>query len=215
MKRNEDLINHLIDVGYLKTDKIIDTFRDIDRKYFATEEQQRVVYEDVSLAVGNGQRTSPPFLAALVLELAQIRGGEKIYVVGSGAGWILSMMAYLNRMPSDAPGARQGKVVCVEIFPPVAQKAKQNIAASGLVQEGEIEIHVGDGKKGFPSEAPFHKIITTGALDEVPREWKDELIIGGKIIYPTQSTLIVLEKEGKEDFQKREYFGFTFDRLLQ
>ena len=47
-----------------------------------------------------------------------------------------------------------------------------------------IEFRTGDGREGWPEEAPFDAVIVTAAPEQVPQALKDQLADGGRLVIP-------------------------------
>lgn len=79
----EKLINELIKGGYLRTPRIIEAFKNIDRKDFVPDELKQDAYANTALPIGFGQTISQPLTVAFMLELLQPQAREKILDVGT------------------------------------------------------------------------------------------------------------------------------------
>ena len=116
---NQSLINHLINVGVLKTPEIIKAFYKIDRAFFVPKEFHDYAYEDYPLSIGYGATISQPYTVAFMLELLQPKKGEKILDVGSGSSWTTALLAHIVGI--------KGKIFGVEIVPELIKFAKDNL----------------------------------------------------------------------------------------
>ncbi|MEK9168254.1 MAG: protein-L-isoaspartate O-methyltransferase, partial [Patescibacteria group bacterium] len=71
------------------------------------------------------------------------------------------------------------------------------------------------GSKGYKKEAPYDKIIAAAAATgDVPVYWKRQLKIGGRIVAPVENSIIVIDKTGRNKYNQKEYFGFSFVPLI-
>lgn len=202
---NEALTEALIKDGYLKTPAVIKAFKKNDRKNFVPEEHQKEAYGNYPLAIGQGQTISQPLTVAFMLELLDVKEGNKILEIGTGSGWQTGLLSELVGVG--------GKVVSIERLEELAKLAENNLAKYGL-KERSIKLLVSDGSKGYPSEAPFDRIISAAAADKIPEAWKDQLKVHGKIVAPLKESVVVIEKTGPEEFTQKEYFGFSFVPLI-
>ena len=89
----EKLIKKFIEDGVLKTPEIISAFRKIQRKDFIPENLQYAQSVDSPLPIGDGQTISQPYTVAFMLELLEPKKGQKILDVGSGSGWVSTLLA--------------------------------------------------------------------------------------------------------------------------
>lgn len=192
--------------GYLKTPALIAAFRAIDRARFVPEKQQEEAYGNYPLPIGFGQTISQPLTVAFMLEELQPRAGEKILDVGAGSGWQTALLA-------QCVGG-SGKVIAMERMPQLATMARANVAQFGFIEQGVAQVVAGDGSLGYPAEAPFDKIIAAASAREIPAAWKEQLRVGGKIVAPVGESIMVLEKKGENDFEKKQFFGFQFVPLI-
>ena len=79
-----------------------------------------------------------PKLEARALQEVKLRSGETVLEIGTGSGYLTALLASLA-----------GHVTSVEIVPALARDAKAKLAAAGF---DNVELHVGDGARGFGSE---------------------------------------------------------------
>lgn len=219
--RGENLINSLIEDGYLKTPAIIEAFKKIDRVDFVPEEYKNEAYINAPLPIGFGQTISQPLTVAFMLELLQPKEGERILDVGAGSGWVSCLLGYIVDNLLAGGETRQGrpsgesKVIGIERIPELKEMAVRNISKYNYIEKGIIEIILGDGAKGCKKEAPYDKIIAGAAAEvDIPEEWKKQLKIGGRIVAPIGHNIAVIDKISKNEYSKREYFGFSFVPLI-
>ncbi|MEK7635482.1 MAG: protein-L-isoaspartate O-methyltransferase [Patescibacteria group bacterium] len=218
----ENLINSLIEDGYLKTPAIIEAFKNIDRIDFMLEEYKNEAYINAPLPIGFSQTISQPLTVAFMLELLQPKEGEKILDIGAGSGWVSSLLAYIVGNPPVGDEVRQGrlsgggKIISIERISELKEMAEKNISKYNYIEKGIIEIVLGDGSKGYKKEAPYDKIIAGAAAEtDIPEEWKKQLKIGGRIVAPIGHSIAAIDKINKNEYSKREYFGFTFVPLIR
>lgn len=212
----EKLIDELIREGYLRTPSIIEAFRKIDRADFVPEELKDVAYANTPLPIGQGQTISQPLTVAFMLELLEPKEGEKILDVGTGSGWQAALLAEIvSGSASAEASAGKGRVVAIERIPALVDMAIQNISKYSFLDKGIVMVVKGDGSKGFKEEAPYDKIIAAAAARKIPEAWKEQLKIGGRIVAPVSSSVVMLHKTDQDQFEKKEYFGFAFVPLVE
>jgi len=206
----ENLINSLVKDGYLKTPEIIEAFGATDRADFVLEEYKKDAYVNAPLPIGFGQTISQPLTVAFMLELLEPKKGEKILDVGVGSGWTAALLAHIV---GDLPAG--GRIIGIERIPELKDMAEKNVSKYNYTEKGIVLIVLGDGSKGYKKDTHYDKIIAgAAAYGEIPQEWKKQLKIGGRIVAPVGHSVVVIDKTGKDEFSKKEYFGFSFVPLV-
>ena len=203
---NESLIGELEREGYLKTPRIRNALEKIDRADFVPEELRDEAYRNTALPIGAGQTISQPLVVAFMLELLRPEAGQKILDVGTGSGWVAGLLAELV--------GKKGRVISIERMPELSAAARRNLARYGFVGSGVLLLLVGDGTKGWPEEAPYDRIIAAAAGTAVPAPWKEQIAVGGRIVAPVGSRIVMLEKRQDGSFREEAYEGFSFVPLV-
>ena len=201
---HQQLLNHLLEEDWLKTKRIADAFRLIKREDFVQAETKPLAYFDEALPIGSSQSISQPSVVAFMLEELDPQEGERVLDLGAGSGWTSALLAAIV--------GPKGKVIALDIVPEIVKFGKENIAKYNYIKKGEVEYHCQDGDKGFPEYAPFDRILVSAALSEkkLPRAWKEQLRVYGKIVVPFQDTIWVLTKTKENEFEEKECPGFAF-----
>jgi len=202
-EQKELLIKHLIEVGALKTPKIIEAFKKIPRHFFVRKDYLKYAYEDIPLPTFNGQTISQPYTIAIMTESLNPKSGEKILEIGSGSGYQAALLGFCV--------GKKGKVITIELEKELVEFSKKNIKK---VKLKNVKIIHGDGKKGYPKEAPYDKCMITAACDEVPKAVIDQVKINGRIVAPVNNLfgqrMMIIDKIGKNKFKKRDLGSFIF-----
>lgn len=214
---NEELIAELIEEGVLRNHRIIEAFRAIDRKDFVLPELRDEAYANEPLPIGGGQTISQPYTVAFMLELLDPEPGERILDIGSGSGWQAALLAYLvtNGTKVSEKMKKRAKVVTVERIAFLKEMAERNIGKYNFITKGVVEAVLGDGSVGYAAYAPYHKIISAAAAEEIPVAWKEELQTGGRIVAPLGGAIAVYERLTSDKYAIREYEGFRFVPLIK
>jgi len=205
----EDLINELIQQGYLKTPEIIEAFKRIKRQDFVPEDLKNEASINAPLPIGWGQTISQPLTVAFMLELLQPRPGDKVLDIGSGSGWQTALLAYIVSKKSG------GKVFTIERIPQLMEFGKRNVEKYNFVKKGIVKFICGNGSKGLKGDAPFDKIIAAASAEEIPNAWKNQLKIGGRLVTPVKSSIWLLIKKAANKFEQKEFPGFAFVPLVE
>lgn len=196
-----ELINSLIEQGWLKTPRVIEAFKKVKRQDFMPEGKEHMAEWNEALPIGYGQTISQPLVVAFMMELLKIELGDKVLDIGSGSGWTSALLGELV--------GPKGKVIAIEVIPELKEFGQNNAKKYNF---NNIEFICTDGSKGYVKEAPFDKILCSAEAKEVSKEWKEQLKKGGIIVTPIGSSIWVFEKN--KEFHSKEYPGFSFVPLI-
>lgn len=196
-------IENLISREVLKTPRIIDAFKKVDRINFVRGEDKERAYSDIPLPIGFGATISQPYTVAFMLEKLLPERGERILDVGSGSGWVTALLAEIV--------GESGKIHAVEIVDELVDWGRQNVLEKGYKN---VEFHKASKVLGLPDEAPFDRIIAGASAEEIPDELVYQLKVGGVMVAPVQNSILRIVRDSKEHFSKEEYPGFAFVPLL-
>lgn len=159
----------LVDRGIVDQ-RVLAAFRDVPREAFVPPDMASAAYEDGPLPIGHGQTISQPFVVALMAQALAVQPGDRALEVGAGSGYAA---AILSRLAS--------RVVSVERHGELAESAAARLEALGIAN---VEVHHGDGTRGWPSQAPFDVILVSAAGDHVPPPLTEQLALGGRLVIP-------------------------------
>lgn len=175
----------------------------VPRHLFVPGQIAIAAYQDTPLPLGFDKTLSQPFIGALMLDLLEVRSGQRVLEVGTGFGYQSALLAEL--------GARLWTVEIIEEF-----AAEAGVRLSTLGYEG-IAIRVGDGSRGWSEHAPFDRILVTAAAKEVPPALAEQLAPGGRMVIPLGGNdvqqLSVVEKQADGTLAVKQVLAVRFTRL--
>lgn len=114
---------------------------------------------------------SEPNVVARMLDALDARPGMRVLEIGTGTGYNAALLAH--RLGTE-------NVTSVEIDPHLAEHARRALATSGY----PLAVITADGVRGYPPHAPYDRIISTAAVQQVPYSWIAQTRPGGKILTP-------------------------------
>jgi protein-L-isoaspartate(D-aspartate) O-methyltransferase len=196
-------VEQLVQEGRIKTKAVIDAFLKIDRVNFVPVDFKDEAYFDIPIPILSGMTTSQPSTIAFMLEKLQPKKGEKVLEVGTGSGYLTALLSVLV--------GSNGKVFSIEYFPELKEFAESNLRRYDFQN---ITLLAGDGKAGLSQEAPFDKIISSAETKEIPRAWEEQLKIGGSLLTPIDSKVVLAKKVAKDKFDAEFFSAFSFVPLL-
>src|SRR4030043_313289 len=183
----EKMVETQIKARGVKNPRVLSPLLKVERHRFVPEENLNSAYSDQPLPIGEGQTISQPYIVALMTELLDLKGDEKVLEVGTGSGYQAAILAELAK-----------EVYTIEIIEKLATSAKKLLLDLGYKN---IKVKAGDGYLGWPEAAPFDAIIVTCAPDHIPKPLMDQLREGGRMVIPvgefTQELKKIVKRGGK------------------
>jgi len=157
----------------------------VPRHAFVDPPYRPRAYDDTPLPIGHEQTISQPYIVALMTQLLELKGTERVLEVGTGSGYQAAVLAEMA-----------AEVATIEIVEPLARTATERLKALGYAR---VAVRAGDGYAGWPERAPFDGILVTAAADHIPSALLAQLAEGGRLVMPVGMTgdvqrLVVAEK---------------------
>ncbi|WP_298917735.1 protein-L-isoaspartate(D-aspartate) O-methyltransferase [uncultured Algimonas sp.] len=162
---------------------VLRAMEEVPRKRFVALALHERAYEEITLPIACGQTVSPPLTAALLVQMLALTDRSKVLEVGGGSGWMSGVMA-----------RRARRVYAVERYAGLVEAAEATLAELGL---RNVEIRHGDGRYGWPGQAPFDRIVLGCAVRAVPGKVMDQLAPNGRLVAVVDGRLTLIEKARK------------------
>jgi len=174
---NDSLVQNLFNNHIIKSEEVRDVMKQVDRGNYVKHN----AYMDAPQRIGYNITISAPHMHGHALELLQnhLKPGMRALDVGSGSGYLTVCMALMV--------GKTGKAVGIDHIPELVEMGRDNIKKDGkqdLVDSGQIELVVGDGRKGWKAGGPYHAIHVGAAAPTLPQELVDQLAPGGRMVIP-------------------------------
>lgn len=153
--------------------RVIDAMLSIPRHIFVQEAFALQAYNDTSLPIGEKQTISQPYMVALMTELLELTGKEKVLEIGTGSGYQAAILATLA-----------DRVCTVERIRPLALRARKCLDSLKLFN---VMLRINDSDDspvGWEEEAPFDAIMVTAGAPAIPQVLTDQLAVGGRMVIP-------------------------------
>ena len=169
-KDRSRMVEEQIEARGVKDARVLATMRKVPRHELLPEAIRGMAYKDSALPLGEAQTMSQPYMVALMSELLELTGDERVLEIGTGSGYQAAVLAELCE-----------KVYTVERIKMLAERARENLDRLGY---RSVAIKVYDGTYGWKDMAPFDAIMVTAGAPEVPAPLVDQLKEGGRMIIP-------------------------------
>ncbi|MCX7699131.1 MAG: protein-L-isoaspartate(D-aspartate) O-methyltransferase, partial [Candidatus Goldbacteria bacterium] len=170
-----------------KRQRVLSAMLKVERHKFVPVKFQKNAYDDNPLPIGYGQTISQPYIVALMTELLELKGNEKVLEIRTGSGYQAAILAELCK-----------EVYTIEIIPELGKNAKKLLKELGYKN---IKVKIGDGFVGWKEYAPYDGIIVTCAPKDIPQPLLEQLKEGGRLVIPVgdfyQELLLVKKINGK------------------
>jgi protein-L-isoaspartate(D-aspartate) O-methyltransferase len=161
--------NQLISRG-ITDQNVLRVMRNTPRHLFVPEDMAIAAYYDGPLPIGEGQTISQPYIVALMTELLELKGHEKVLEIGTGSGYQAAVLSQLV-----------DTCYTIELVKTLADDASVRLKQLGYTN---VIAKCGDGYKGWPEHAPFDRIIVTAAPPEIPEKLIEQMTPDGKMVIP-------------------------------
>jgi len=172
----------------------------VAREQFVSEDLQQWAWRDAPLPIGHGQTISQPSLVAAMIDVLEPQSTDIALDIGTGSGYHAALLAKLVK-----------QVYSVEIVAPLAEAAKRRFAEAGL---DNIEVRVGDGRKGWSEHAPYNLITVAAEADLIPATLVDQLAPGGRMVIPVLNELMLLRKDEDGELAAEPLWAVAFVPLV-
>jgi protein-L-isoaspartate(D-aspartate) O-methyltransferase len=183
--------------------RVLDAMRKVPRHRFVPEEHRHLAYRDSPLPIGQSQTISQPYIVALMTQMMGLQGHEKVLEIGTGSGY---QAAILSQVASE--------VHTIERHDTLAKRA---LACINSLDIKNVSIHVGDGTRGWPPNAPYNAIIATAAAPKVPKPLLNQLAEGGRLVIPVGGRIgqyLEIWNRTGDDFNHERKVAVAFVPLL-
>jgi len=183
----KEMVQKQIVARGITSERLLRVLNKVERHKFVDKGLRRLAYSDFPLPIEAGQTISQPYIVALMTDLLELKGDEKVLEIGTGSGYQAAIL-----------GELAAEVYTIEIIDTLAKNAEQRLKELGYKN---ITVRVGDGFQGWKEEAPFDCIIVTCAPAEIPQPLLDQLADSGRLVIPVgtdwQELILVRKNDGE------------------
>jgi len=170
-----DALRHAIELAehlrpMIRNERTLEAIAAVPREWFVPAPLRSRAYENVALPIACGQTISQPLVVARMLDLLDLRPGDRVLDVGTGSGYHAALLASLG-----------GHVWTIERHPELTEIARRTLSAHGF---GNVTCIAGDGCLGLPDAAPFDAVNVAAAGVLLPEALEDQLAAGGRLVAP-------------------------------
>ena len=200
--REKMVLEQLVDRG-IKNQEVIRAFLKVPRHLFVEQTLRERAYGDYPLPIGLNQTISQPYMVALMCELLELKGNEKVLEIGTGSGYETAILAQLAE-----------RVFSIERLDFLTQNAR---VVLDKLRYNNVVTKVADGTYGWREESPFDGIVVAAASPQIPKRLLDQLVVKRHLVIPKgdafSQTLFKITKTEK-GFDTKSITGCVFVKLI-
>jgi protein-L-isoaspartate(D-aspartate) O-methyltransferase len=184
-------------------ERVLDALAAVPRHEFVPAARQSEAYADRPLPIGANQTISAPHMVAIMADLLDVVPGDRVLEIGTGCGYHAAVTAELG-----------AEVYSVEYHDDLAASARERLAALGY----DVAVRAGDGREGWPEQAPYDACYLTCAAPAVPDALFAQVRPGGVLLAPvgkhSQRLVRFVVGEDGEVRERTDHGGVRFVPLL-
>ncbi|HXR64324.1 MAG TPA: methyltransferase domain-containing protein, partial [Ktedonobacteraceae bacterium] len=171
----QEMVDRLKNLRLVRSEPVEEALRTVPRHLFVPRVDVGTAYSDQAVVTRwqDGRAissASAPSIVALMLELLDLRPGQRVLEIGAGTGYNAALMARLV--------GESGQVVTIDIDDEIVQEARAHLKAVGIEN---VQVMCGDGALGWAEGAPYDRVILTASVTDLMPAWHEQLVRGGRL----------------------------------
>jgi len=180
----ENMIKQQIRTEYVVDEDLLDLLNRHPRHEFVPVEYRELAYADMEIPLADGTHMMTPGMEALVLKALDVRKGDRVLEIGTGA-------AYMTALLDDLSG---GNVVTLDTSDHVLPEIRKRL--------GRVEFQQGDAISGWQGLGRFDVILMNGSVRSLPEGLLDRLYPEGRLFAVVgeepvmEATLFIRRRDG-------------------
>lgn len=199
------MVKEQLEARGISDTRILEVMGQIKRHEYVDEALKTQAYIDAPLNIGYSQTISQPYIVALMTQSLELTGHEHVLEIGTGCGYQATLLSRLCQ-----------KIYAIERVKELGLLALGRFKRQGL---RNIVMRIGDGSQGWPSKAPFDRILSACAAPVIPQVLLDQLKVGGIMILPVTESegkqkLIRVKKVSASQIQKEDLGDCLFVKMI-
>ena len=189
----------------IRSTRVLRAMELVPRELFVDPAFVEQAYLDTALPIDCGQTISQPYVVAFMSEALEIEDRHKVLEIGTGSGYQAAVLSHLAR-----------RVYTIERYRELQKAAETRLDELSITNVTTI---IGDGRLGWPPQAPFDRIIVAAASEDIPEALVEQLKPGGRMIIPVGATrdtqMLVQVDKFEVGVEQRELLHVRFVPLVK
>jgi protein-L-isoaspartate(D-aspartate) O-methyltransferase len=182
---------------------VLEVMGRLPREEFAPPGYRDLALADMRVPLGHGQAMLSPKVEGRILQSLAIGRGDRVLEVGTGSGWFAACLGGLGH-----------RVRTLEIFPDLAEAARDNLARCGI---DNVVVETMDAMT-LASGVEYDVIALTGSLPEHDPRFENCLAVGGRLFVvvgqgPVMDARLVT-RVGSDEWLRESLFETVVEPLV-
>ncbi|KAJ8401450.1 hypothetical protein AAFF_G00383690 [Aldrovandia affinis] len=211
---NDDLIDNLKEAQYIRTEKVEQAFRAIDRGDYYLEGYRDNAYKDLAWKHGN-IHLSAPCIYSEVMEALKLQQGLSFLNLGSGTGYLSTMVGLII----GPFGVNHGVELHTDVVEYAKEKLDDFIKNSDSFDKFEFcepTFVVGNCLEISSDSHQYDRIYCgAGVQKEHETYMKILLKVGGILVMPIEDQLTQITRTGQSTWESKNILAVSFAPLVQ
>ncbi|KAF7246389.1 Protein-L-isoaspartate O-methyltransferase domain-containing protein 1, partial [Varanus komodoensis] len=211
---NDDLIDNLKEAQYIRTERVEQAFRAIDRGDYYLEGYRDNAYKDLAWKHGN-IHLSAPCIYSEVMEALKLQPGLSFLNLGSGTGYLSTMVGLIL----GPFGINHG----IELHPDVVEYAKEKLESFIKYSDSfdkfefcEPAFVVGNCLQIASDSHQYDRIYCGAGVQKDHENYMKILLkIGGILVMPIEDQLTQILRTGQNTWESKNILAVSFAPLVQ
>jgi protein-L-isoaspartate(D-aspartate) O-methyltransferase len=150
--------------------ELIAAIEQVPRRNFVAGVWQDAVWSQRMIPIACGEALEGIDLQAQIIHALAIEPQHRVLEIGTGSGYTTAILSRLAE-----------RVVSVDRYRTLVDQARHRLDALGIAN---VIVRQADASKGLSGEGPFDRIVSWAAFEALPRNFVDQLALGGVMIAP-------------------------------
>jgi protein-L-isoaspartate(D-aspartate) O-methyltransferase len=184
-------------------ERVLDVMRRVPREHFVPAAQRFLAYADAEVPLAHGQHMLRPSVVGRLLQALLPGAEESVLEIGTGTGFITACLRALG-----------GPVTSLELFPELAESARENLAALGV---RGVDVLDGDAMR-VDTGTRYDVIAVTASLPVYDARFERALNVGGRLFVvvgePPVMEARLLRRTAEDAWSSQSLFETVIDPLV-
>ncbi|KAM9789555.1 protein-L-isoaspartate O-methyltransferase domain-containing protein 1 [Neosynchiropus ocellatus] len=211
---NDDLIDKLKEAHYIRSETVEQAFRAIDRADYYVEGYKENAYKDMAWKHGH-IHLSAPCIYSEVMEALQLQPGLSFLNLGSGTGYLSTMVGLII----GPCGVNHGVELHEEVVDYARERLEDFIKNSDTFDKFEFcepVFVVGNCLEISTDSHQYDRVYCGAGVKKFQENYMKVLLkIGGILVMPLEDQLTQITRTGQATWEKKNILEVSFAPLVQ